>query len=240
MLLSERHSSKNEACGWRCANGDLLKVLITLIRRRTAPVHFSYIKKEIAHTHGHLLQAKSGASQACNRARADSQVTTLSNMLSIAPTTVLSEILKVTVDIPDDSAMPEAPAACTTRPVFPEGHRGRDKLATLKETNRKKVMEATSSGIFWKEIKKLADDKPAPISITTNSLRDVFEKRLNLPEVLPTQFDSVQHGINIILAKLLPAETVDNTPEGFFMEKWNEDDMGRLKDHLRKHSLDSS
>ncbi|KAJ7097346.1 hypothetical protein C8R44DRAFT_949388, partial [Mycena epipterygia] len=56
----------------------------------------------------------------------------------------------------------------------------------------------------------------------------VFEKRLNPPEVLPTQFDSVQHSINIIHC-LLPATTVNNTPEGFFTEKWNEDDMGRLK-----------
>ncbi|KAJ7105018.1 hypothetical protein C8R44DRAFT_540899, partial [Mycena epipterygia] len=38
------YASKNEACGWRCANGDLLKVLIVLIKRRTAPAHFSYIK----------------------------------------------------------------------------------------------------------------------------------------------------------------------------------------------------
>ncbi|KAJ6607708.1 hypothetical protein B0H10DRAFT_1788058, partial [Mycena sp. CBHHK59/15] len=36
------YAAKNDACGWRCANGDLLKVLIALIKIRTAPVHFSH------------------------------------------------------------------------------------------------------------------------------------------------------------------------------------------------------
>ncbi|KAJ7024679.1 hypothetical protein C8F04DRAFT_968656, partial [Mycena alexandri] len=38
------YAAHNEACGWRCANGDLLKILIGLIKSRTAPVHFSHIK----------------------------------------------------------------------------------------------------------------------------------------------------------------------------------------------------
>ncbi|KAJ6597410.1 hypothetical protein B0H10DRAFT_2232034 [Mycena sp. CBHHK59/15] len=96
---------------------------------------------------------------------------------------------------------------------------GSYRLESLKESNRKKVMEATSSGSFWKEVKKLADPKPGPISVTAASLKDVFEKRLNLPEVLPKQFDSPQHSINKILSNLLPAETEDHTPEGFFTEK---------------------
>ncbi|KAJ7723211.1 hypothetical protein B0H16DRAFT_1895858 [Mycena metata] len=73
-----------------------------------------------------------------------------------------------------------------------------------------------------------------------DSLKDVFETRLKPAEVLPTQFDSIQHDINKILCTLLPEETEDSTPEGFFSRKWDAKDMGRLKDHLRKHSLDSS
>jgi hypothetical protein len=87
---------------------------------------------------------------------------------------------------------------------FPESHRDRDKLATLRNRNRKKVMEAESSGIFWKEIRRLADPKPARISVTASSLKNVFEKRLNPPPVLPPWFDSVQHNINKIVASLLP------------------------------------
>ncbi|KAJ7766184.1 hypothetical protein B0H16DRAFT_1309564 [Mycena metata] len=112
----------------------------------------------------------------------------------------------------------------------------------MKDANRKKVINAPSSGILWKEVKKLADPKPAPVSITAAILKEVFEKGFNPPaaDVLPPQFDATQHKINKILATLLPEITEDKTPEGFFSEKWNEKDMGRLKDHLRKHALDSS
>ncbi|KAJ7756096.1 hypothetical protein DFH07DRAFT_742859, partial [Mycena maculata] len=38
------YAATNEACGWRCANGDLLKNLVALIKCRTAPVHFTHLK----------------------------------------------------------------------------------------------------------------------------------------------------------------------------------------------------
>ncbi|KAJ7432039.1 hypothetical protein FB451DRAFT_1317864, partial [Mycena latifolia] len=105
------------------------------------------------------------------------------------------DLPKVSADLPNNVAM-DAPVKKPTRETFPLPHRGRDKLATMRETNRKKIMEAPSRAIFWKEIKRLADPKPAPISVTAESLKDVFEKRLNPPEVLPEQFDSAQHKIN--------------------------------------------
>jgi hypothetical protein len=110
----------------------------------------------------------------------------------------------------------------------------------MRDANRKKILEAPSRAIFWKEIKRLADPKRAPISVTADELKNVFEKRLNPPEVSPPQFDSAQHKINQILATLIPEKTEDNTPEGFFTHAWTEDDVGRLKDHIRKHSLDST
>src|ERR1700761_9375867 len=69
---------------------------------------------------------------------------------------------------------------------------------------------------------------------------NVFAVRHYLTEILPSQFDAAQHKINSILAELLPRQTEDHTPEGFFSKKFNDDDIGRLKDHLCKHSLDSS
>ncbi|KAJ7731086.1 hypothetical protein B0H16DRAFT_1893457 [Mycena metata] len=94
--------------------------------------------------------------------------------------------------------------------------------------------------VFWREINRLADPKPAPVSVTADELKPVFEKRLKPPEILPSQFDAVQHEINKVLAKFLPETTEDHTPEGFFSRKWTEEDMGRLKDHIRKHGMDST
>jgi hypothetical protein len=60
----------------------------------------------------------------------------------------------------------------------------------MRDTNHKKILEAPSCAAFWKEIKRMADPRPAPISVTADELKDVFEKRLNPPKVLPPQFDS--------------------------------------------------
>ncbi|KAJ6562558.1 hypothetical protein B0H19DRAFT_873653, partial [Mycena capillaripes] len=38
------YAAKNEACGWRVTNGDLLKILIALIKARSAPIQFCHIK----------------------------------------------------------------------------------------------------------------------------------------------------------------------------------------------------
>ncbi|KAJ7631559.1 hypothetical protein DFH06DRAFT_912470, partial [Mycena polygramma] len=149
-------------------------------------------------------------------------------------------IPKVTADIPDTSGPSQEISTKPVRSEFPLGHRGRDKLAAMRDANRKKVMDAPNRAVFWKVIKKFADPRPAPISVTADELKEVFEKRLNPPVVVPPQFDSAQHKINSILSSVLPEKTEDTSPEGFFTRKWTEDDMGKLKDHIRKHSMDSA
>ncbi|KAJ7900680.1 hypothetical protein B0H14DRAFT_2287675, partial [Mycena olivaceomarginata] len=39
------YASRNSACGWKCPNGDILKIILEWIRSRTAPIHFVHIKK---------------------------------------------------------------------------------------------------------------------------------------------------------------------------------------------------
>ncbi|KAJ7755556.1 hypothetical protein B0H16DRAFT_1540830 [Mycena metata] len=33
------YAAVNDACGWSCANGDILKRILALIKIRTAPIH---------------------------------------------------------------------------------------------------------------------------------------------------------------------------------------------------------
>jgi hypothetical protein len=68
----------------------------------------------------------------------------------------------------------------------------------------------------------------------------LFEARLNPPSVLPDSFDAAQHKMNNLLADAIPESTDDTSPEGFFSKEWTEDDMTRLKNHIRKHGLDSA
>jgi hypothetical protein len=97
------------------------------------------------------------------------------------------------------------------RKEYPDKHRGHDTLGEIRDKNRDKLFNAPSSGAFWKEIKRLADPKPDPIMVTADSLRDVFEKRLNPPAVMPTAFDDIRHKVNQILAAMIPDTTQDTT-----------------------------
>jgi hypothetical protein len=108
----------------------------------------------------------------------------------------------------------------------------------MRDANRKKILEDPSRAAFWKEIKRLAVPKPAPISVTADELKDVFEKRLNPPEVLPPQFDSAQHKINQVLATLLPEKTEDTKVSS--LKSGQRTTWADSKTIFRKHSLDST
>ncbi|KAJ7737793.1 hypothetical protein DFH07DRAFT_752880, partial [Mycena maculata] len=110
----------------------------------------------------------------------------------------------------------------------------------MRERNRKKLLDAPSAAIFWKEIKKLSDPAPIPVSVTAEALRNVFEKRLNPPEHLPESFDATEHKFNRLLAILIPETTIDSSNEGFFSAEWTEEDTAEVKDHIRKHGLASA
>ncbi|KAJ6480474.1 hypothetical protein C8R47DRAFT_923006, partial [Mycena vitilis] len=40
------YAARNDACGWRCQNGDMLKKILALIKVRTAPLHFRHLNRE--------------------------------------------------------------------------------------------------------------------------------------------------------------------------------------------------
>ncbi|KAJ7934008.1 hypothetical protein B0H13DRAFT_2306041 [Mycena leptocephala] len=147
------------------------------------------------------------------------------------------DVEKVAASIADDRLEDTSKPA---RKEYPEKHRGRDTLGAIRDRNRDKLFNAPSSGAFWKEIKRMADPKPDPIAVTAESLREVFEKRLNPPAVMPSAFDKIQHKINRTLASLIPETTEDPSPERFFSAEWVEDDGAWVKDHLLNHSLDSA
>lgn len=112
---------------------------------------------------------------------------------------------------PDDRCGEPAPKH--PRKEYPEKHCGRGRLGAIRDANRDKLFNAPSSGDFWKEVKRLADPKPDPIAVTAESLREVFEKRLNPPAVMPTAFDEIQHKINQTLASVIQKTTQDTQPE---------------------------
>ncbi|KAJ7483589.1 hypothetical protein FB451DRAFT_1170179 [Mycena latifolia] len=133
------YSFKNDARGWRCPNGDLLKIVSKLIKERTAPVHFLHIKKMTVASR-HLT----GSKELANTPPVYGNLPRFSET-ALPPI----DVEKATVDVPDDRASDSD--SKTARKPYPEKHRGRDKLGAIRDANRDKLFNAPSSGVFWKE-----------------------------------------------------------------------------------------
>lgn len=133
---------------------------------------------------GHLTIAKSMADRANTP---DTQLEPRPQMLPESTPPLGHE--KVSADIPNDSLPPEEENLVHARAAYPAAHRGRDRLNDLKERNRKSLIEAKSTGAFWKQVKRLSDPALAPISVTAQALKEVFEARLNPPKTMPQSFD---------------------------------------------------
>jgi hypothetical protein len=44
-------AAHNEARGWTCTNGDVMKIILQWIKRRSVPLHFIHLKKGVANRH---------------------------------------------------------------------------------------------------------------------------------------------------------------------------------------------
>jgi ribonuclease HI len=129
----------NEACGWKRANGDILKLVIQAIKIRSAPIHLIYIKKDEAHGH------YSGAHKLAEHAALTLPRATALPYQDPGPIRPFTrepiQVEKVTANIPDDSGDSAAPLP-PQRPPFLTAHRGRQRLHEIKERNRKNILEA--------------------------------------------------------------------------------------------------
>ncbi|KAJ6450876.1 hypothetical protein C8R45DRAFT_946489 [Mycena sanguinolenta] len=163
-------------------------------RTRTAPLHFRTITRECIARDGYLKQAMEMARNACDLSRSQAPIE-VEPIKDVAEANNVLDTPKVTADIENNSGPGKEPPK-PARALFPLPHRGRDKLAAMQDANRKKILDAPSRAVFWKVIMRLADPRSAPISVTADELKDVFERRLNPPAVLPPQFDSAQHRID--------------------------------------------
>ncbi|KAJ7618829.1 hypothetical protein DFH06DRAFT_84982, partial [Mycena polygramma] len=60
------YAPMNANCGWKCSNGDILKLIFQWIVARAAPIRFVHLKEG---NNNHLEEAKKLANIACNLPR---------------------------------------------------------------------------------------------------------------------------------------------------------------------------
>jgi ribonuclease HI len=195
------YAYRNDACGWKCANGD---VLMQWIKCRSAPIHFTHIKK--GNPTLFYMEVKLEAEKGCNLPRPGNnppQARIPPPAQSFLPDIHIIPTDKVTADIADDGGDTEHNRV-PRHLAYPAGHRGRERLYALRDLNQQKLFDAPTTGVLWNEIRRISDPAPIPISVSADDLKTVFEKRLNPPIALPALFDAPQHKMNRLLADLIP------------------------------------
>ncbi|KAK6971841.1 hypothetical protein R3P38DRAFT_3140829 [Favolaschia claudopus] len=167
--------------GWKCANADLLRDIVSWIRFRTAPVRFVYVKAHAGNSHNEAadLAAKNGAMiPPCSN----------SYIPHPAPRPLPREggynTTKVSCDIPENpDSLPSRLPPPNSPPPDPycyAPHHGRALRRKLEKANRDRLTKASSnSAAFWKVYRSLTDRKPRPPAVSLAKLAECFESRMN-------------------------------------------------------------
>ncbi|KAJ7656985.1 hypothetical protein DFH06DRAFT_908211, partial [Mycena polygramma] len=119
-------------------------------------------------------------------------------------------------------------------------HRGRVKERQLQRENLETLLNVASNKEFWTLIRGWTDPKNRSARVSAQQLREVFETRLNPPEVIPDVFDLEEREHHQRLADVLPSRTVDVSPQRTFSRPFIIKDIEDAKLHIRKHNLKSA
>jgi ribonuclease HI len=233
-------AAQHSARGWRCDNGDILKVLTQMVARRVAPTKFSYVKGHSGNKHNDASDAlaKEGAAMSPVASIIMPDLPPVPdfaslglNTLSVAKvSTELAEVL-----LPDTASQPMVVIG------EPQGsHRGRERWRTLQSENLQLLVDAESDAQFWKSFRKLADPKPVAPLVSLEALKISFMTRMNPLDPLPQSFNTAHLEFNKVLNANIPEQTVDSTPEQFFSHPFSVSEIELAKDRLRKHSKASA
>jgi hypothetical protein len=93
---------------------------------------------------------------------------------------------------------------------------------------------------FWKLVRSWTDDKVRSLPFPLDSLRCLFESRMNPPRDLPSSFDADLYALHRLTANVIPPCTTDTTPSGDFSRPFLEEEVDWAKRRVRKHSLNSA
>jgi exonuclease III len=224
--------------GWRCADGDILRDIITIIKWRQAPLVLKQCNKfedgpsQIAH-----IMARD-----CPRSDSGSlyfplDVTSFPpNALSNHDTRSLT-LEKVAASTPDPTEQPSKRVKILNSKKPLETHRSRSSIKASKKHNLQKLTDAAkNSGLFWRIFRQLADPgRNTVITVSAAELYPEFRERMNLKLPLPPQFVEARRVLNTILAEHLPDGLLDPDDADLLNAPFSLNDMEESKEHLHTH-----
>ncbi|KAK7017640.1 hypothetical protein R3P38DRAFT_3559743 [Favolaschia claudopus] len=236
-------AGNNEAEGWCCANGDVLRDTVAWIARRTAPIDFRWVA---ASTNNPSMRGCQDDARRALRSGdatfAFREVPPMSGTESMKPL----DVRKVSTALPE---VPEAKETVNTAEIdiaevvdLDVPHRGRLREREILRDNLLRLLACNgkSSKPFWKLVREWLDYKPVKPQVTLEQLHDSFNTRLNPPATLPEQFDADLDEIVRALNASIPRKTIDRTSGAFFSRRITVEDIQEIKRRLKLKSVRSA
>lgn len=234
-------SSLHYTIGWSCANGMLLENIWVLIRSRSAPVRFRWVK---AHDKNRFnIIVDNMAFLASFLPSAPPFVPYPPHICSSpSPTSLPLPISKVSCDLPS-LPLPRQRDQLIIVPnddISLETHRGRSHARRQKWENLLKLLSCENDAHFWRLIRSLVDPKPRPALVSLEQLKTTFQARMNPPRPLPITFHASHHAALQRLSRSIPAITVDRTDDAFFSRPWDLQEIQLALKHIKSRNMDSA
>ncbi|KAK7054062.1 hypothetical protein R3P38DRAFT_2478736, partial [Favolaschia claudopus] len=240
-------AGKNSQIGWSCANGDLLKDLVLLLRYRRAPTRFVRVERDSKNERA--AAAKRSAQQGLKRgySRAPPHCAVEVNPWKDSEVSGLPviDVPKVSTALPEIATQRQSALRLQDDDEEgltgnPEHHRGRVKLRDLQKKLRDSIFECKDAGAFWRIMRGWTDPRPKPIQVSLDQLTEEFTKRMNEPEETPPSFNKEQLRAWARLFEQMPRTNRDHSPRKSFSRKLTLEDIQWGKRQIMTHLATSS
>ncbi|KAJ8089133.1 hypothetical protein PM082_014381 [Marasmius tenuissimus] len=213
---------------WNCANGDLLKAIVQIIRLRSASLHLSL----------QVPQGRNGneAEQLAQGGLEDELTIHVPNVARIHPSgeVVPEGCCRVTTDyvVPDQVAQKTVPQGGGSEDLA--SHRNRSRVLRQQDQNLTEFRESSvSPKKFWDTFRKFAGKAAEETGlVTANGLMEVFKLRMNTREIHPS-FDIPQYKLNEAVSNSIPEVSTDKTSDQIFESDFNVDEVELAKEELQ-------
>ncbi|KAK7042220.1 ribonuclease H1 [Favolaschia claudopus] len=227
--------------GWPCENADIIKVTAELLRSRSAGVIFRATTQ--TQVNNHAREAHILAQKAARNPRLPSAALPEAPVCDVEGSTPVDEAdAKVFTTVPEESPPKRKLVDVTDADLDPDppAHRGRAAERALQRENLQTLLNVTSNKEFWNLVRGWTDPKQRTAQVSAEELREVFESRLNPPQIVPEEFDKDERERHQNLCDMLPSSTPDTTPHRTFSRPFTIEDIEEVKLHIRKHNIRSA
>lgn len=225
--------------GWKCANADVIQYGMDLIVKHTATVEFCWVK-------GHSGNAGNDAADALAKEGAEKAftfilppITSALSFPSSASAVVVNDASpKVSTRLPpvaipkvDIEVVAEMPSTFLPR----DSHGGRDSARQERWQLLEEFVQKAkkSEGDFWCSVKEVTDPKPKPPQISAQEMVTEFAARVNVPQVVPADFNHDALLRAALEAQSIPSVTVDHSQAQYFAHLFILDEITEIKDDIR-------